>query len=49
MAETYVRDAVANYVTGQWDIERAVTYMEDNFKDLLAKYPPAEGVKNTGR
>ncbi|MDY0209274.1 MAG: sugar ABC transporter substrate-binding protein [Bacilli bacterium] len=49
MAETYVRDAVANYVTGQWDIERAVKYMEKNFKELLAKYPPAEGVKNTGR
>jgi len=49
MAETFVRDAVANYVTGQWDIERAVAYMEKNFTELLAKYPPAEGVKNTGR
>lgn len=49
MAETYARDAVANYVTGQWDIERSVSYMENNFKELLDKYPPAEGVKNTGR
>lgn len=49
MAETYVRDAVANYVTGQWDKERAVTYMETNFARILEEYPPAPGVKNTGR
>jgi multiple sugar transport system substrate-binding protein len=49
MAETYVRDAVANYVTGQWDKERAVSYMENGIGDLLEDYPPAEGVKNTGR
>jgi ABC-type glycerol-3-phosphate transport system substrate-binding protein len=49
MAETYVRDAVANYITDQWDIEKSVKYMEDGFAKLLADYPPAPGVKNTGR
>ncbi|HOV62346.1 MAG TPA: extracellular solute-binding protein [Spirochaetia bacterium] len=49
MCETYVRDAVANYVTGQWDKEKAVTYMEENFKKTLKEYPPAPGIKNTGR
>ena len=49
MAETYVRDAVANYVTGQWDRERAVTYMENGLEELLGEYPPAEGIENTGR
>ncbi len=49
MAETYVRDAVSNFVTDQWDIEKSVKFMEDGFAKLLSDYPPAPGVKNTGR
>jgi multiple sugar transport system substrate-binding protein len=49
MAETYVRDAVSNYITDQWDMAKAIKFMEDGFKKLLADYPPAKGVKNTGR
>ena len=49
MAETYVRDAVSNYVTDQWDLEKSVKFMEDGFKKLLSDYPPAPGIKNTGR
>lgn len=49
MAETYVRDAVANYVTNQWNLGSAVKYMEDGLAKLLKDYPPARGVKNTGR
>ncbi|MEW5818279.1 MAG: extracellular solute-binding protein [Spirochaetota bacterium] len=49
MAEIYVRDAVANYVTNQWDMEKAVKHMEDGLNKLLKEFPPAKGVKNTGR
>jgi multiple sugar transport system substrate-binding protein len=49
MAETYVRDSVSNYITDQWDQNKAVKYMEDGFKKLLTDYPPAKGVLNTGR
>jgi hypothetical protein len=49
MAETYVRDAVANYVTVQWGLSKAVSFMEDGLAKLLEEYPPAPGVKNTGR
>jgi multiple sugar transport system substrate-binding protein len=49
MAETYVRDAVSNYITDQWGLSKAVSYMEDGLKKLLEDYPPAPGVKNTGR
>ncbi len=49
MAETYVRDAVSNYITDQWDQDKAISYMEDGFKKLLTDYPPAKGVLNTGR
>ena len=49
MAETTIRDAVANYVTGQWDLERAVRFMEAGLKKVLSDYPPAPGIKNTGR
>jgi len=49
MAETYVRDAVANYVTDQWGLSKAVSFMEDGLAKLLEEYPPAPGVKNTGR
>jgi multiple sugar transport system substrate-binding protein len=49
MAEAYVRDAVSNYITDQWDMDKAIKYMEDGFKKLLSEYPPAKGVKNTGR
>jgi multiple sugar transport system substrate-binding protein len=49
MAETTIRDAVANYVTGQWDLERAVKFMEAGLKKVLTDYPPAAGIKNTGR
>jgi ABC-type glycerol-3-phosphate transport system substrate-binding protein len=49
MAETYVRDAVSNYVTNQWGLSKAVSYMEDGLAKLLEEYPPAPGVKNTGR
>jgi hypothetical protein len=49
MAETTIRDAVANYVTGQWDLERSVKFMEDGLKKVLTEYPPAPGIKNTGR
>jgi len=49
MAETYVRDSVSNYITDQWDQDKAVKYMEDGFKKLLDDYPPAAGVLNTGR
>jgi multiple sugar transport system substrate-binding protein len=49
MAETYVRDAVSNYITDQWDQDKAVSFMEDGFKKLLEDYPPAAGVLNTGR
>jgi ABC-type glycerol-3-phosphate transport system substrate-binding protein len=49
MVETYVRDAVSNYVTDQWGLSKAISYMEDGFKKTLADYPPAPGVKNTGR
>ncbi len=46
MAETVIRDAVSNYVTNQWDIEKAVSYMEEGLKKILSEYPPPEGVKN---
>jgi hypothetical protein len=49
MAETYVRDSVSNYITDQWDQDKAIKYMEDGFKKLLTDYPPAKGVLNTGR
>ena len=49
MAETYVRDSVSNYITDQWDQDKAVSYMQDGFKKLLTDYPPAQGVLNTGR
>ncbi|MGA2379289.1 MAG: extracellular solute-binding protein, partial [Spirochaetia bacterium] len=49
MAETYVRDSVSNYITDQWDQDKAVKYMEDGFNKLLTDYPPAKGVMNTGR
>ncbi len=49
MAETYVRDAVSNDITDQWDQDKAIRYMEDGFKKLLHDYPPAKGVLNTGR
>jgi ABC-type glycerol-3-phosphate transport system substrate-binding protein len=49
MAETYVRDAVGNYITDQWDMDKTIKYMEDGFKKLLSEFPPAKGVKNTGR
>lgn len=49
MAETYVRDAVANYITNQWGLSKAVSFMEDGLAKLLEEYPPAPGVKNTGR
>jgi len=49
MAETYVRDAVANYITNQWGLSKAVSFMEDGLRKLLDEYPPAPGVKNTGR
>ncbi len=49
MCETFVRNSVANYVTGQWDMEQAVDYMEENFKKTLKDYPPAAGILNTGR
>jgi hypothetical protein len=40
---------VSNYITDQWDQDKAVTYMQDGFKKLLSDYPPAKGVQNTGR
>ena len=46
MSETIIRDAVSNYVTNQWDIEKAVSYMEEGLKKILGEYPPPEGVKN---
>jgi len=46
MSETIIRDAVSNYVTNQWDIEKAVSYMEEGLKKILSEYPPPEGVKN---
>jgi ABC-type glycerol-3-phosphate transport system substrate-binding protein len=49
MAETYVRDAVANYITDQWSMDKSVKFMEDGFSKLLSDYPPAPGIKNTGR
>lgn len=49
MAEATIRDAVANYVTGQWDLERSVKFMENGLAKVLEEYPPAPGVKNTGR
>ena len=49
MAETYVRDAVANYITNQWGLSKAISFMEDGLAKLLEEYPPAPGVKNTGR
>jgi multiple sugar transport system substrate-binding protein len=49
MGETFVRNSVANYVTEQWDMEKAVAHMEENFKKTLKDYPPAPGVKNTGK
>ncbi len=49
MVEIYVRDAVANYITDQWTMEKAISYMEEGFAKTLEEYPPAQGVKNTGR
>ena len=49
MVEIYVRDAVANYITGQWSMDKAISYMKDGFAKTLKEYPPAPGVKNTGR
>jgi multiple sugar transport system substrate-binding protein len=49
MCETFIRNAVANYVTDQWDMEKAVSYMEENFKKTLSDYPPSAGVLNSGR
>jgi ABC-type glycerol-3-phosphate transport system substrate-binding protein len=46
MAETVIRDAVSNYVTDQWDIDKAVSYMEEGLEKILSDYPPPEGVKN---
>jgi hypothetical protein len=40
---------VANYITNQWGLSKAVSFMEDGLAKLLEEYPPAPGVKNTGR
>ena len=40
MAETYVRDAVANYVTDQWGLSKAVSFMEDGLAKLLMSILP---------
>ncbi|MGQ9621362.1 MAG: extracellular solute-binding protein, partial [Bacteroidales bacterium] len=46
MAETVIRDAVSNFVTNQWDMEKAVSFMEEGLKKVLREYAPPEGVKN---
>jgi ABC-type glycerol-3-phosphate transport system substrate-binding protein len=46
MSEVVFRDAISNYVTDQWDMERAVSFMEEGLKKVLGDYPPPEGVKN---
>lgn len=49
MAESTIRDSVANYVTDQWDLNKAMSFMEDGLGKVLSDYPPPEGVMNTGR
>lgn len=49
MAETVIRDAVANWVTDQWTMDKAVSFMKDGLAKLLSEYPPPKGAKNTGR
>jgi len=46
MSEVVIRDAVSNYVTDQWNMEKAVSFMEEGLKKVLGEYPPPEGVKN---
>jgi multiple sugar transport system substrate-binding protein len=48
IAETFVRDAVANYVSSQWSIDQAVQYMKDGFTKTLKENPPPAGVPNNG-
>ena len=48
IAETFVRDAVANFVSGQWGIDQAVQYMKDGFTKTLKENPPPAGVPNNG-
>ncbi len=49
MAEAVIRDSVANFVTGQWNMDKAVSFMADGLGKILSDYPPPQGVKNTGR
>jgi multiple sugar transport system substrate-binding protein len=49
MAESTIRDSVANFVTDQWDLNKAVSFMEAGLGKVLSDYPPPEGVMNTGR
>ncbi len=48
IAETFVRDAVANYVSGQSTLDQAVQYMKDGFTKTLKENPPPAGVPNNG-
>lgn len=48
VCETAVRDAVASYATGQWDMDKTVNYMKTEFEKALAANPPEPGTKNTG-
>ncbi len=48
IAETFVRDAVANYVSGQSTLDQAVQYMKDGFTKTLTDNPPPAGVPNNG-
>jgi len=46
MAETVIRDAVSNFITGQWDMEKAISFMDEGLRKILSDYPPPEGVEN---
>ena len=46
MAETVIRDAVSNYVTNQWSMEKAVSFMKKGLNKILSEYTPPKGVKN---
>lgn len=48
-AEIFVRDAVANYVSGQWGMDQAIAYMKDGLTKSLKENPPPPGVPNTNR
>lgn len=48
-AQTIIRDAVSNYASEQWGMERAIDYLESGLREALQQNPPPEGIPNTGR